>query len=144
MFRPMLARTLIDLVDSSRFSPCTRVCQRPRIFGLIFRRIVLEDCRKFFVKVLPVQSVVEVSCEKVLERLKYARSDRSLSGGASAKPPTPSRPHRPEHLINDIDGLYQRRRLGRKAHRRRRIFSFENRRRPEETIMTDATWIPDD
>ena len=58
-------QNIIDLVDGIRFIPGTLVRQRLRkIFGLIFRRIVLKDCREFVRKVFPVQTVFELFTTK--------------------------------------------------------------------------------
>ena len=60
-------QNVIDLVDSIRFIPGTLVRQRLRkIFGLIFRKIVLKDFRKFVRKVFPVQIVIELCHTKSL------------------------------------------------------------------------------
>ena len=76
MFRPMPVQNLVDLVDGSRFIPGTRVGQSLRkVFVLIFRKIILEDCRKFIRKVLPVETVFELLTQKVRECLKSALSD---------------------------------------------------------------------
>jgi hypothetical protein len=58
-------QNIIDLVDGSRFILGTRVrqCLR-RIFGLIFRKIVLKDFCKFLGKVFPVQIVFELFTQK--------------------------------------------------------------------------------
>ena len=56
---------VVDLVDSIRFILSTRVRQRPRkIFGLIFRPIVLKDCGQFVHKVFLVQVVLDYVCSK--------------------------------------------------------------------------------
>jgi hypothetical protein len=58
-------QNIIDLVDGSRFILGTRVrqCLR-RIFGLIFRKIVLKDFCEFLGKVFPVQIVFELFTQK--------------------------------------------------------------------------------
>ena len=50
------SENLIDLVDGVRFIPGTLVRQRLRIFGLVFRKIVLKDFRKIVRKVFRYRS----------------------------------------------------------------------------------------
>ena len=67
---------LLDLVDREPFIPGTRVRQSLRkVFVLIFRKIVFEDCRKFIRKALSVETVFELLKQKVLECLKSVLSD---------------------------------------------------------------------
>jgi hypothetical protein len=57
---------VIDLVDSIRFIPGTLVRKRLRkIIGLIFRKILLQKCRKFVRKVFPAQTGIEPWAQEI-------------------------------------------------------------------------------
>jgi hypothetical protein len=70
---------LIDLVDSFRLVLGILVRQPLRIFGLVFRKIVLKNFGKTVRKLLRIQFVVIVLIELVIheifQRFNAARSD---------------------------------------------------------------------
>jgi hypothetical protein len=114
-----------------------RQCLR-RIFGLIFRKIVLKDCRKFLGKVFPVQIVFELFTQKAFQRLKSPRSEQTQFQATPAQD-LPFQGHHVGHedLINNIGWLYRCADTAEKLIVGSCIFSFENRWRPEEAMVAD-------